>query len=102
MYPRQLHFKRQCLSNVFLVFIQVKDVRSILAVKTFVIKIKCVSESHPLKKCVPEKGKVGNQHSKDVRLNFLNLDILYTMYCIIFMSLFIEFSNSFSELQLGL
>lgn len=81
--PKQLHFKRQCFSNVFLVFMQVKDVRNILTVKTFVIKIKCVSESHPLKKCVPEKGKVGKQHSKDVRLNSLNLDILYTIYCII-------------------
>lgn len=46
----------------YLFFVQVKDVRSILAVKTFVSKIKCVSESHPLKKCVPETGKVGTQH----------------------------------------
>lgn len=37
--------------------IVVKDVRNILGVKTFVSKIKCVSESHPLKKCVPETGK---------------------------------------------
>lgn len=46
----------------YLFFVQVKDVRNILGVKTFVSKIKCVSESHPLKKCVPETGKVGTQH----------------------------------------